>query len=237
MTSIPFVFPFHLPPPPPPPPPVSVVPRSDAWKKKNQDVITAKNAKESFMISWPAKLQTLEIAMEYINKRDILDKAIEAAESILDKQEEDDLRQFRQYHLEFLNNRLQEIKAAPRYFNDIYIKQSENSLVKLVMQDISDSHKAYELVWQIATEIYRMFPNFLKSSGWSGLKLTYSTKFPKYSLSLCDTEIFSNLDAFQYLDIQSNKMLKNDLCPEFQDYVNSIYFQIQEKNRNPFQMK
>jgi hypothetical protein len=114
---------------------------------------------------------------------------------------------------------IDETKAEARY-TDVFLKRVEFMKQTGLWPDISDSKKSFELVWEFATEIYRMFPYFIEEVTDNGTNLLYSTKFQKFPFSVCY--------AFS-----PNFNVNVDACNELKYYVNFLYFQIQQKKRPP----
>jgi hypothetical protein len=195
----------------------SVVPRSEAWKKLNNDVLLAEKALNDFRAAHgpPETLRTHDTIKEYFT----VANAHHMAVKLRDRQEEADLLNFRAYHIEYMRKRLVEIKAEPRYMDE-FMKRIEIGHTRGSMPDISDSKRSFDLAWEFASEIYRMFPNFIfiKSVKDDGVHMLYDTKMGGYPFDIC----FS----FSY-DFDSQA------CDELKHYINFLYFQIQAKERPP----
>jgi hypothetical protein len=89
--------------------------------------------------------------------------------------------------------------------------------------DISDSKEAYELALEVASEMYKMFPYFIKRvHDHLGMMLDYNRE--GYDFEICSI-IQRNSDSYGLISYAQ--------CDEFRDYANFLYTQIQEHKLAP----
>lgn len=186
----------------------SVIPRSKAWKKLNEDVLAAQRAIQVYRLANPSLISEAKR-----NDFAILKKAYAIALKRLDEQEQKDIEELKRNHFEHMTEMLDESSVTSRY-PEVFKKRLEKSIQTGVMSDISDSKQSFEIAWKIATDIYDMYPHFIKDKNEHILMLRYSPKFPSH---------FSIIWALDF------GLYGSSAAQELNAYVNFLYYQIQEK--------
>jgi hypothetical protein len=193
---------------------VLVVPLSEVWKKLQQDFLAAKKALDDFKLANPVIITDIQR-----KKLNTVSHALWVAEKRVDIQEQNEIEALQDLHTNYITPKLVDINAKERLLK-IWQLRKEDAAMTGSLKDISDSKHAFQLAYEIATLIYQMYPYFVHYSTINGLYLVYSVRQGEH-FSLCSV-----------MSLSSSQM-EGEGCKEFQEYVNSIYVQIQKKERRP----